>query len=42
MEQSQFLDEIGEENVFDGIDESLQRASEIIGFAREVKKDSTE
>ena len=42
MEQSQFLDEIGEENVFDGIDESLQRASEIIGFASEVKKDSTE
>ena len=32
----------GEENVFDGIDESLQRASVIIGFASEVKKDSTE
>ncbi len=40
MEQSNFLDEIGKENVFDEIDESLQRASEIIGFTREVKKDS--
>ena len=42
MEQSNFLNEIGEENVFDGIDESLQRATEIIGLSRADGRDSME
>ncbi|MEZ4484539.1 MAG: sulfate permease [Syntrophotaleaceae bacterium] len=42
MKQASFLKEIGEGNVCDGIDESLQRAVEIIGLSSEDGKNSTD